>query len=499
MSKEKWDRKKDRPINANEYGKLPPQAVELEEAILAACITNSKCCDTALSILTSSCFYKIAHQSIFEAIQQMAQQEIPIETITLIHHLRKTDKIDEVGGPYYITVLVNKLTSTVNCEFHCYVVFEMFVKREMIRLFTEETITLYSDNSDIYDVYNRVEQRLEEIFDTLTDNQVKHMKASIDKTIHEITAFNDGTEVNFLKTGIRLFDEHIFLSPKMVLGIAASRGAGKTRYLIYLMKQILNNNDNVSALWYSMEDSDTKIIRCFAATNTGLSDSQMQSKNYKLSEHQISALTTEINKFSKYDIDFVNDQENMATISRTFNRFVKKRPDKICLLLIDNIMLIDDLYNLKGESQLSVEDRIAASLRKIVNKAEKNGHKVIIIFLHHMTKEMESKYNIEEAYRPRLVHLKGSSRFADVANAIVLINKPGMHKDLIKKHSVLPDILCVNSDGSKIYVKRELLLQKMMIVEAAKNRDGDIEDGNAIQRYVADLDVMKFTELNCIK
>ena len=482
-----------------EIDRPQPAAIELEEAILGACMTNEGCCYTALKILNHECFYKTAHQTIFEAIEIMVEKEIPIETITVVHQLRTTNKLDDVGGAYYLAILVNKLVSTRNCEFHCYVVFELFVKREMIRLFTEETSYLFNDDSDIFQVYERVESRLEEIFEKLSDNQVQHMKSSIEKTLHEIESFNDGTDVSFIKTGTRLFDEHVFLSPKMIVGIAASRGAGKTRYLIYLMKKIFGINDNVAALWYSFEDSDTKIIRAFAATNTGLSDAQMQSKAYKLSTEQLSTLKTEINKFSKYDIDFVNEQETISSISRTFHRFIKKRPDKVCFLLIDNIMLIDDLHSNPNGNTLAIEDKIASSLRKIINKAEKNGHRVIIIFLHHMTKEMESKYNMDEAYRPRLVHLKGSSRFADVANAIILINKPGMHKDLIKKHSQMPDVNCLNSDGTTMFVKREVLLQNMLIVEAAKNRDGDIEDNVAIQRYVADLALMKFTELNCIR
>ena len=500
MADKKYYKRNKEPIEISEYGKLPPQALELEEAILGACFTDANCCSIALRILTNECFYKVAHQKMFESIEQMAEKEIPIEAITVAQHMRTIGTLDDAGGPYAIMLIKNKLASIVNCEYHCYVVFEMFVKLELIRLFSEATSELFDDKINIMEIYERVEHRLEEIFEKLSDGQIKHMKNSIDKAIAEIKNYNDGTDVSYVRTDVPLFDKHVFLSPKFIMGIAASRGAGKTRYLIYLMKKIFNINDNVAALWYSMEDSDTKIIRAFAATNTGLSDAQMQSKGYKLSSDQLSSLTSEINKFSKYDIDFVNEQESIANISRTFNRFMKKRPDKICFLLIDNIMLIDDLYSSSNGNQLAIEDKVAASLRKIVNNAEKNGHKAIIIFLHHMTKEMESKYNLEEAYRPRLVHLKGSSRFADIANAIVLINKPGMHKDLIKKHSVLPDITCLNSDNSTILVKREVLLQNMLIVEVAKNRDGDMADDNiAVQSYITDLSIMKFTDLNCIK
>lgn len=484
------------------YDKLPPQAVELEDAIIGCILNDESLFITSLSILKPECFYKLTNKDIYECFSDMIANEIPIDSLTTTNHLKGMDKLDDVGGPYAITLLQSKHTSTANFEFYCYVVFEMFVKREMINLFQDETNNVYKADSDIYEIYARVNDRLESIFDTLTDNQIKHMEASITKTLHEIENFHTGKDVAYIKTGIKIFDEHIFLAPKMILGIAASRGAGKTRYLIRLVKSILLSNDpnDVAFLWYSMEDSDTKIIRLFAAPTVGLNDQQMQSKNYKLTKTQVTAIANEVNKFKDYNIDFVNDQDNMATISRNFNRFLKKHDSKTCFLLIDNVMLIEDLYNSTGGNQNQIEDKIAASLRKIVNKAETNGHRAIVVFLHHMTKEMESRANSEEAYRPKLAHMKGSTRFADICNATILLNNPGMHKDLLKKHAALPNIKCINSDGSTTYVKRDVLLMNMLIAEVAKNRDGEMSDDNkAIERCIVDLGLMKFNELKTMK
>lgn len=488
-------------VTANEFGKLPPQAPELEENIIGVCIRDPDMREVALRILKSECFYKVSHQVIFKSIEEMVQSEIPIDIATLVHYLRTTNRLDEVGGPYYVSVIYNNSATTIDIEYYCYVIFELFVKREMIQLFTEETSNLYSEDSDIFDVYNRVENKLEETFDKMTSNQIKHMKTSIDKTLNEIESYDDGSQVSFIKTGIPLFDNHAYLSPGMVVGIAAPRGAGKTRYVIYLMKKILElNHKDISCMWCSYEDSDTKIIRCFAATNTGLSDSQMQSKGYKLSSKELSALKNEINSFSSYDIEFSTEQEDMATISRKFNRFVKKRPDKINILIIDNVMLIDDLLTAPYGSANEVENKVAASMRKINTKAAKNGYKTIVIFLHHMTKEMEGKANAEEAYRPKLSYVKGSSRFVDIANVFILLHNPGMYKDLIKKQSTLPDVKCLNSDGSTIFVKRESLLRRMLIAEIAKNRDGEMADDNiAVQRYIVDFSIMKIKELKCLK
>lgn len=484
------------------YDKIPPQAVELEEAIIGAIINNESLLSQSLDIIKPECFYKECNQIIYKAFVDMSEAEMPIDFLTITNYLRSINKIDDIGGPYYITVLNTKYSSSLNFEFYCYVVFEMFVRREMISLFQEETNNLYKTDSDVVEVYNRVYERLEQIFETLNDQQVKHMKSSVDKTLSEIYSYSTGEKLSYIKTGIRIIDEYVYLAPKFILGIAAPRGCGKTRYLIHLIRNIFENNDkdDIAALWYSMEDSDSKIIRLFAAPSTGLTDNQMQSKGYKLSENELGRVTAAINRFSNYNIDFVNEQDSMNKITRKFNQFMRKHNNKTCFLIIDNIMLIDDLYSSKDGNQTSIEDRIAASMRNIVNKADKRGHNAIIIFLHHMTKEMESRANSEEAYRPKLNHMKGTTRFADICNAVILLNNPGMHKDLIKRHLSLPDIKCLNSDGTTKLVKRSVLLQNLLISEVAKNRDGEMSDDNkAVHRDVVDFGLMKFNELKTIK
>jgi len=490
------------PLPANDFGKLPPQDIEFEKAILSTVINYPDSLGFVLSIIKPQCLYKVAHQKILETLMEMSDQEVPIDNTTLVHALRKNEMIDDVGGPYAIIVLAGEPHSQQNLEYYCYVIFEMYVRRTMIELFSNEINNLYKYDVDIKEIYERVYEELEKIFENFNDKQIKHMKNSVDKAINEIQNYSSGKDISYLRTGFKLLDEHVYLAPKFILGIAASRGAGKTRFLIELMRSIFEiNPEDVAALWYSMEDSDTKIIRLFAAKKTGLTEAQMQGKGYKLSNDELKSVTGEINKFSKYDIDFVNEQETISTISRTFNRFIKKREKKVCFLIIDNIMLIDDLYNSPaGSNQIQIEDKVAASIRAIVNNADKKGHKAIVIFLHHMTKEMESKNNFEEAYRPKLSHMKGTTRFADVANGIILLNNPGMHKDLIKKHSSLPDINCINSNGTSMFVKREKLLKNMLIAEVAKNRDGDMSDDyKAVQRWIVDFGTMKFNELNTQK
>jgi len=484
----------------NELSKLPPQAVEIENHIIGKILNEPNSLAIISGILKPECFYLHQNSLIYNILLEMNNNDEYIDYLTLIEKLKSKNLLDEIGGQYAISLYLT-LSPSFQVDKYCYIIFDLFVKRELITLFQETTNKLYVNDCDISDIIDLVYEKLEIIFDKLSNEQIHHIKSTIDKTIDEIEGFSDGTMTAYIKTGIPLFDNHIYITRKFIIGIAASRGAGKTRFLIHLMKSIYKRNDNISTLWYSMEDSDSKIVRLFAADEVNLTDQQMQSKGYNLSLLEKEKLKNVIREFSSYDIDFVTHQENIGTISKTFNQFIKKRPNtNFFFLIIDNIMLIEDLYQNTDSNTLVIEDKIAASFRRIINNSDKLGKEVCIIFLHHMTKEMESKVNFEEAYRPKLAHMKGSSRFADIANAILLINKPGMHKDLIKKHSDLPDILCEYPNNILKLEKREKILQQILIIEVAKNRDGEMSDDNlAIERYLTDFGKMSFIPIKCKK
>lgn len=476
------------------YDKVPPQAPDIEDAILSIILHDDKLIHEALKLLKPECFYQPYAQDIFSIMLSMNERNIPIELITITTNLQGENKSNL---KYYLATIYTKYSSSLNFSFYCKTIFDLFVRREMILMFQNEANNLYNLDTDIFQVYTKVIERLEGLFEQLSEEQIKHIKNTVTNTINEIKTYSETPELAYIRTGINLIDKHIYLSHSFILAIAAPRGAGKTRYLINMMKNIFQiNKDKVAALWYSMEDSDSKIVRLFASAETGIADNHMQSKSEKLSHSDMKKVIHAIEQFSDYNITFVNQQESMAKISRTFTQFTRKNEDKTCFLIIDNIMLVEDLYTIKEGFRLDAEDKVAASIRRIINNGKNRGIKVIVIFLHHMTKEMESSRNKEEAYRPKLAHMKGSTRFADIANAVILLHKPGLYKDLIKHHAQLPDIKCYNSDGSTKMVKRTTLLQNLLISEVAKNRDGETADDElAVQRDIVDFGIMKFQEL----
>ena len=117
-----------------EQGKLPPQAVDLEEAVLGALMLEKDALNDVIEILKPESFYKQENQKIYAAIMKLFEQSQPVDILTVTQQLRKTGELELVGGPYYITRLTNRVASSANAEFHARIIAQKFIQRELIRV-----------------------------------------------------------------------------------------------------------------------------------------------------------------------------------------------------------------------------------------------------------------------------------------------------------------------------------------------------------------------------
>ena len=119
------------------FGKVQPQARDLEEAVLGAIMLEKDALSAVVDIMKPESFYVEAHQKIFQTILQLFEKSQPVDILTVTEHLRSTGELEEIGGPYYITQLTNQVASAANVEFHARIISQKFIQRELIRLSTE--------------------------------------------------------------------------------------------------------------------------------------------------------------------------------------------------------------------------------------------------------------------------------------------------------------------------------------------------------------------------
>ena len=137
-------------FQAQQFGKLPPQALDLEEACLGALMLEKDALTKVIDILHPDSFYKDSHRLIFQAIRRLFERSEPIDILTVTNELKKSGELDIVGGPYAITQLTNRVASAANIEYHSRIILQKHIQRELIRISAETIKDAYEDTSDVF-------------------------------------------------------------------------------------------------------------------------------------------------------------------------------------------------------------------------------------------------------------------------------------------------------------------------------------------------------------
>ena len=176
LNKDRKNRRKPAiDLSSMVYGKLPPQAKDLEEAVLGAVMLDKSAFDTVVEILKPECFYVDAHQRIYRAFQTLAQKSLPIDILTVVEELKIKEELEMVGGPYYVTKLTNAVVSIANIEAHSRIVLQKFVQRELIRISGEIISEAYEESTDVFDLMDDAEDKIFQITNNFLNSSIRLM------------------------------------------------------------------------------------------------------------------------------------------------------------------------------------------------------------------------------------------------------------------------------------------------------------------------------------
>ncbi|MEZ4901529.1 MAG: replicative DNA helicase [Spirosomataceae bacterium] len=167
-------------------GKLPPQAIELEEAVLGALMIEKDALNAVIDILKADSFYKEAHQRIYHAIITLFTKSEPIDLLTVTTQLRQLGELEIVGGAQYVTGLTTKINSAANIEFHARVVAESAMKREMIAVASKILQDAFEDTTDVFTLLDAIEQSLFKISESNIRKNYADMGALMTEALREL-------------------------------------------------------------------------------------------------------------------------------------------------------------------------------------------------------------------------------------------------------------------------------------------------------------------------
>lgn len=396
-----------------EHGRLPPQAVDLEEAVLGAMMLEKEAVNVAIDILQPKSFYKDAHQKIFAVIQDLFQRSEPIDLLTITNSLRQNAELDLVGGPYYISQLTNKVASSANIEFHARIVAQKYIQRELIRISSEIITDAYDETTDVFNLMDKAESGLFSVTEGNIRKNWDDMSTLVRQAIVQIESAKtqDGNIVG-TPSGFTALDKMTSgWQPSDLIILAARPAMGKTAFALTLGRNAAVSFKKAVAI-FSLEMSSLQLVTRLISAESEISAGKLKNGNLRYDE--LAQIHTKIGGLTEAPI-FIDDTPAISVFElRAKARRLKAQHD-IQLLVVDYLQLMTAGGEGKGnrEQEISTISRSLKSIAKELN--------IPVIALSQLSRAVESRGGDR---RPQLSDLRESGSIEQDADMVLFINRP---------------------------------------------------------------------------
>ena len=452
---------------SNFSAKVPPQAIELEEAVLGALMLEKDALSIIIDKLKADHFYKPAHAMVYSAISRLYSAVDPVDVLTVTEQMRKDGTIEKVNGPWFITQLTNKVSSTANLEYHAMIIIEKYIMRQIIAVGALAQTKGFDHEVDPFTLLDKLES---DLF-SLQQSSIKKGAALAKHVLAESAAnlekrIKRKGRVVGIPTGFKRLDNVTagWQSPDLII-VAARPGMGKTAWVLSTLRQCTVRN-NIPAVIFSLEMSASQLMdRLISSESKVNSEAIRKGTLTNVEYNQLHESIDDKSRLSNAPL-YIDDTPGLSIVElRSKARRLKMQHD-IQLIVVDYLQLMSgdmvDKYSNKNREQ-----EIASISRGLKNVAKELN--VAIIALSQLSRSVENRGGDK---RPALADLRESGAIEQDADMVMFLWRPGYYK--------------IMSDGTG-----EPYLPGYTEQIIAKHRSGPLEDVPAqfVGPYVEFLDI----------
>ena len=399
---------------ANDLGKIPPQAVDLEQAVLGAMMLEKNAVTDTIDILMPSSFYDPKHQFIYNAIRELFGSSVPIDLLTVINKLKQNGELEASGGAVYISQLTSRIASTAHVEFHARIISEKHIKRELIRMSSEVIRDAYDDTNDVFDVLNKAESELFKIAENNMGKDVSTMQNVVRQAIEEIEKASQNTDgISGVATGFFDLDKITSGWQKSDMIVIAARPAmGKTAFVLSMARNSAVDHGKGVAI-FSLEMSAVQLVKRLIASETRLSAEKLRKGD--LREHEFQQLHSRITKLATAPI-YIDDSPGISVFDLRAKCRRLKMQYNIDMVIIDYLQLMT-AGGTKGAGNREQEiSTISRSIKEIAKELN-----IPIVALSQLSRSVEQRGGDK---RPVLSDLRESGAIEQDADIVSFIYRP---------------------------------------------------------------------------
>ena len=445
------------------FGKIPPQAKDLEEAILGAIMLEKSAFDTVIEILKPECFYVEAHQKIYKAMQSLQIKNLPIDLLTVVEELKFKEELEFVGGPYAVTKLTNVVVSSANIEAHSRIVLQKFIQRELIRISGEIIGEAYEDSTDVFDMLDTAETKLFEITNNHLRRNFDDIATVLVKTINRIEEMrNRQDEMTGVPTGFPSLDRLTYgWQPTDLIILAARPSVGKTAFALNLARTAALHPTKPTAVgFFSLEMSSSQLVQRILSAESEIWLEKIA--RGKLEEHEMKQLYKKgIEKLSKAPI-FIDDSAALNIFELRAKCRRLKNKHNIGMIIIDYLQLMSGSADRNSNREQEIS-KISRDLKGLAKELQ-----VPIIALSQLSREVEKRKEGNKI--PQLSDLRESGAIEQDADMVMFLYRPDYYDVTTNEMG--------ESNKGETYVK------------IAKHRNGSLDT----IKLKAELHIQRFVE-----
>jgi len=416
--------------------KMPPQAIELEKAILGAILLEKSIITDVALMLKPEHFYSTSHQIIFNAMLILETSVIGIDILTLSNKLRELGKLEEIGGDYYLVTLTNNVVSTAHIQSHIKIIIQKYIGRSLIEGAGEILTGAYDETNDVFSSLEKASDLLYKIKFDIENTKSSSLESIALNYIKEREVLK--YDENRLFTGLKEWDKINGSLFKGGIYVIAGRPAmGKTAYCIELLKNI---SQKVHCGFINLEMTESQIVQRLISNMKNID-------NYEFKKQANETPEWLNNRIYEGMQDFINlklhiESKPGQTIEQIVSKlkYWKYKYD-IQIGVIDFLQIIASSPERdKYSSDLQVMnynlDRLSYAAKEL---------NIPIILLSQLNRELYKRGSKE----PEMSDLKGSGKIEEIAYQISFLHRPeyygimedetgesttGLCYQIIKKH-----------------------------------------------------------------
>jgi len=399
-------------INTNlDLGKLPPQALDLEESVLGALMLEKDALTNVIDILKPENFYKDANKEIYQSIIDLFNDSEPIDLLTVTSQLKKNGKLEYVGGSFYVTQLTTRVNSASNIEYHARIILEQSIKRQLIEVSGEVQKEAYEDTTDVFDLLDNTEQSLFDISESHIRKNYSQVKGLMKEAIDELQAKKTRKDgITGVPSGfIDLDNITSGWQPSDLVIIAGRPSMGKTAFVLSMMRNASIDHEMPIAL-FSLEMSSLQIVNRLISSEAELDSDKIKKGNLK--DYEWQQLLHKTDQLNNAKI-FIDDTPALSILElRAKSRRLKSQHDIQCII-VDYLQLMSGEY---GKSSGNREQEIASISRSL--KAIAKELNVPVLALSQLSRAVETRGGDK---RPVLSDLRESGSIEQDADMVLFI------------------------------------------------------------------------------